>query len=343
MSNKRYYQFPSIAYTDTAFAVANTTLVYMLNTLYADEIALTSMEDVFARRMFRADIEGGGTDIVMGDVIEQVEKINHSFPVTAYNVGELQSLPESYSYPASSGLVTDYTTGGKIKTWPVMLPILFTSIFTTPHDYMRAHEILRNSVQNTLTRLAVPIVINGETYYFPADLSIEIARGEYPFQMEKQKAKYEIYDLNHVCNLTFYEMAFDNDNVHFVQDIQFYIESFTGSNDINDTVLICTLPTITIPEVSSTTPVDQFIGHPITDPITITFSEPVRPETFMYDITPYVSLVKEWDALGQTVTLRPYGANWSAATLYNFTVYKQLLNGQGSRMQDDYSFTFTTA
>lgn len=342
MSNKRYYKFPSENYTDTAFAVLNTTLTYILNALYAEEIANTSQFEVYSNRMFIADTQAG-TDIAVGDIFEQVSKINKNFPVTVYNVGEMESVPEKYSYPTGAGIYSDYNLQGKIRTWPVKLQIFFKTIFTTPHDYMRAHQILRNNVQNTLTRLSVPFIINGETKYFPADLDIEIVKGEYPFEREKQENKMEIYDLDHTCILSFYEMAFDFDNIHFVEDINFYIESYTGSGNINDTVLICTLPEITVPNVSLTTPADGSTGHLLPDPVVITFSEPVRPESFFYDIIPFIRTTYAWDAIGQTVTISPYGVDWTTATLYNVSVSKQILNGQGSWMENDYYFSFTTA
>lgn len=341
MANKRYYTFPSVDYTDTAFAVTNTTLTFILNALYSDEIARTSFYDVFKNRMFVADTQAG-TDIAVGDIFEQVAKINKNFPVTVYNIGEMETNPALYSYPAQAGIYADSDLKAKVKTWPVTLQIFFTTIFTTPHDYMRAHQMLRNNVQNTLTRLAVPVMINGKTHTFPADLTIEIVKGEYPFEREKQREKMEIYDLNHICTLSFYETAFDYENVHFVKDITFYIESFTGSNDINKTVLVDSITSISVPYVSSTVPVNGSITHAVTDPIVINFSEPVRPESFFYDIVPYINTVKTWDALDQSVTIRPYGANWTAATLYNVSISNQLLNGQGSWMQDDYSFVFTT-
>lgn len=344
--NQTYYEHPNENYPAISYAVLMKTLVYMIETLYGDEVSQTSLNDVWKNRMFLADV-AQGTDTVEGHAVEQLRDIaattkttNINLPITAYNIGETVDFPDLFSFPALKG---EYCQDSQrfIKAYPVELQILFLTIFNNAHDYQRAMSILRSQVMATLTRLYIPITVDGQIKTFTADLQMELTKGEYPFEFEAQRQKAELFDINHTVTLRFYDYQISG-TVTPVEDVNMYLESYTGSNNPLDTVLVCQTPTMTVPSVSSVSPIDGATGVSVTDPLVITFSEGVRSDTLYYTLVPFIDTRYEFNATTTQLTITPKGGSWGSGTLYNFTIDKSLKNGLNSYMEDDFTMVFTT-
>lgn len=331
----RYYKFPSLNYPSAILAMTYRMLVHVCEVLYKNEIAVTDIDTVMAKRLVKADIDSGST-ISLGDAIEQLKTNRIGLPFTAYTIGGHEFFQDLWTYHGAAGLSSDYTYSEKVSVWPIQIPVLFFSFFDNPHDYFRALSILSKQIAITATRLEVPYFdkIKNETFVFYADVAIEIVPGEYPFKYESQKSQYEVWDLSHAYTVTMYDMYFDNENFYPIETASLYLKSSIDE-------LLGTTITTTIPSILSSNINDGDTGVSLTQDITIEFSENMAPATLIYQVLPYQSITTSWNSDCTILTIHPYG-DWNTGVEYSFTIFRTIESSYYMQMKEDYSINFTT-
>ena len=325
-------------YPRLVFGLTNATIAYMFNALYGKEVQATSLEEVIRTRRVKADINAG-SDIAMGDMIQQFKTMLPRVPVTAYNIDEHVIVDELKNYTSLAGKY--YRDDKYIHAYPIDVSILFISFFGNAHDYDMARKLLYDGVANTLTRIDVPFYVDGQLITMPADLSITIEKATYPHEFELFLQRGNIYDLAHTCTLRMHDLVIEGSDIQPVLDANLYLESYRET--YLDPHASESSITFSYPTIVSTTPASGDIDVAVDSNISIQFSEPMSVDSIYtnFQIRPYIGGKFTWDDIGQTVTFDPKESLSNSAE-YIVTIDRNMENGRKIYMENDVSFSFTT-
>lgn len=358
---RKYYDSSISQFYPTVFkTVLEQVRIYITRTLYSSEIQDddSNLSNVINRRMILSDMDSSSEFNMRSSMLEHSRRSesemrdffpsNTQFPFTAFGIGDFEEdevIQRALSYP------TQYlpSIGRRVILWPIKQDVPMVSFFTDPEDYNIARTKLHT--QNAaLTRLYIPLKINGTPYNWPVDVGFEISKGSFAFSFEEYLRVNKIYDIAHPVTVRFYVIEIDPTDLVEIDrskiDVGFGTTSKTGVDieedlDSEKTTFTLAAP----PTITGTTPTDESTGVSTNTTITVEFSQKMDEESVIECLTvsPAFDYDYEFDADGDTLTIKPITA-LSAANTYTFT-FKELCvkNDCQVYLQDDYAFYFTTA
>ena len=111
---KTYYQFPDENFPHVTSAVTDAIAYYICTSLYPTEDFETQSSKRFKLANFDAGIEHG-----VRASIKEFKKVVGNFPVTVYNIGDVEALEEKTNFMEKSGLYYSPYFNKRIQSMPV--------------------------------------------------------------------------------------------------------------------------------------------------------------------------------------------------------------------------------
>ena len=329
-----YYQQEMEKYPTTIRAIATRVQSYFWEKLYPYE---TNPENLY-NRFILADI-GAGEEQAMRVAAFTSESTNPEFPFTAWNYGELEKRDDTLSRLDSNFNWFSPAVNAYVYARPMTLKMPMITFYSHPDDYYRAWSILMEA-NTRLTRLEVPITINGVDVTFPVDLKFEIAKGRYAHAFAEQLKVNNIYDIKHDVTIRYPDFIVEGLKVGLVEDIRLYgIEMNTGVRSLwaqNNNPL----PNMVTSVANDSGNVSKV------NPLTFTFNDTML-ESSLGDINiwPNQDIKIEWDIDSKILTLSPV-FEFLPSTKYEITFKQKTLctfeNREYVHYDSDYVFRFTT-
>ena len=150
------------------------------------------------KRIILADVSDDGNSIRRS--IDVFKTTGGSFPSTFYSISD--DAPKDYkSHYQVSGNYYSELIGAYISFVPMVLTIPFTTIFTTPSDFWRGMTLFALD-ESCLTRLDVPVTLNGVLCSMTIDLSYTTERGQMAFDYEQQLNMGKLYPVIHTVDIS---------------------------------------------------------------------------------------------------------------------------------------------
>jgi hypothetical protein len=312
-------------------------------------------------RTYLADIEAG-SDTVVQQATRFFSQTNMKFPFTAYNVGNREVIREKSNLYSSGGF--NFVEGlGYCHAIPCKIEIPLITFFNRAEDYNIAFSNFINDAA-FLTRLKVPIQINGQDTAFVVDIEYSaLAKGAYASNFQEWLRVNNIWDIQHTATVKYYEYMFTGEGPGldffpgrtvfgiFVSERAAYGLVDPGNMLLNLTTLdqdqeILFQENFSIPntpEILSTTPTSGATSIAVNAPITIVFSEGMAEQTVEASISysPHISANYSWSTDSKTLTITP-SLDLLNNQLYTILISTQAKDKYNSEIENDFAFTFTT-
>lgn len=339
----RYYQ-DSVFYPYAVEAVLNRIKLYFCNMIYPTEDYATQS----SKRFILADVSDDGNAIRRS--IDVFKNSQGTFPFTAYNISD--DAPLDYrSHLQVSGSYYSELVNAYISFVPMNLDIPMTTYYTTPYDFWRAMSFFAVD-EASLTRLDVPLIINGVECYFTIDLAYTTERGQLAWDIEQYFSVGRIYPLIHNITVKCAYIVLANNNngdkftgtlVYPVDDIIFYLKRLDDAKNLDQNPTIDTAYSPDTPAVISSIPLSGATGILTTSSIVLTFNNCMNETSVInaLDIVPYMDKDMTFDMSSKILTITPR-SNMTVSTSYNILINDTAKDGNGLFFETDYNLTFTT-
>lgn len=350
--------FPSnIQYPTVVKAIVESLLTYVSYNVYPFE-AFKDIVQTIRERTYLADIEAGNDEVVK-QATRIFTQTNMKFPFTAYNVGNREVDKDKSNLFSSGGF--NFIDGlGYCHAVPCKLEIPLITFFNRAEDYNIAFVNFLTDT-SALTRLRVPIQINGTDTAFTVDISYDsLAKGEYASNFQAWLRVNNIWDVRHTATVKYYEYMFTGEGyLDYIPGRTVFglpVRADFGLVDPGNMIMNLTqndedlLPIFTQeviipdpPTVVSTVPDNSSTGIAINAPLTITFSNEMKEQSVEASISysPHISANYSWSQDSKILTITP------SLDLQNDKTYSVLISAEAkdkynSGLENDYLFSFTT-
>ena len=341
-----YYSRTNSDYPNIVLAVIDRILQYVAGVLYPTETytaIVNNVETGSKKRMLLTDMS---PNMEMREAAKANQWSNVKFPFTAYTIGDMiQNDTKGNRYAASGGYYSKYI-GHKVYATPRILELPMVTFYNSPNDYMHSFLLLPDSLDDRVI-ITAPVIVDGITYTYPIELSIDVIKGSLAFEVEQQLRAGKIYDLTHNVKASFHTLSLDHKNN--ITNIMYpvnTVELGLGSKFKYDQGIAQTKETVVIlaqPTVSSTNPVDHAINIDVDNSIIINFSTWMIEQTVedALTVTPHVDADLLWNAGSTQLVVNPI-TTLASGTLYEVEIINSAKSGDDIVMADDYTFSFTT-
>jgi hypothetical protein len=347
---------PEKYYTDTSLvvyaqkAIVERVLLYFSGILYPDEDYVTKS----SKRFILADVSDDSNAIRRS--IDRFKNSQGEFPFTAYSIND--DAPLDYkSHLQVNGNFYSELAGAYLSFVPVMFDLFFTTYFTTPTDFWYGMSLFALD-ESCLTRLDVPVIINGVSCYFPVDLQYTTERGNLAFDIEQQFQVGKMYPVVHNVSVKAAYIVLANNNnspgttnqgtftrkiVYPVDDIILYLNTLNNAHNLDQNNNISTSYSPEIPVVSSCTPALNATNVSRTSDITITFNVGMDEDSVIsnMDIVPYMDRDMVFDNDSKILTITPRDI-LTASTEYSILINNNASSADDIYMEEDFELIFTT-
>jgi hypothetical protein len=305
------------------------------------------------KRIIMADVSDDGNSIRRS--IDQFKNTNGTFPSTFYNISD--DTPKEYkSLLQVSGNYYSELIGAYISFVPMVLTIPFTTIFTTPHDFWRGMTLFSLD-EACLTRLDVPVTLNGVLCSMTIDLSYTTERGALAFSIEEYFNLGKLYPVIHTVDISTSYIILNMQNsptqdttggintpkvVYHVDDIILKLSELQNTVNLDQNPLLDTVHSPAIPTITSV-PLNNAIGVSKSSNIVLTFNVAMNEESVFnnLDMIPYCDKDMSFDITSKILTINPR-SNLIGLTQYEILINTDAKSGDGIYLEDDYSLLFTT-
>ena len=331
---KKYYTTKVDTYPLQLNYIIEAIRFWMADTILYTEETYTESKERFQFTDITVE-QGGRTNIATW------KRTELRFPFTCFNIGEPEPREEVQNYKAHIQRTFSQDYGCYVSCRPVIITMPMISFFATGHDYEIALKSLREESM-TLSKLFVPVLINGNLETFPIEITMEISKGQYAFEFEQWLTSNRFFDIVHDLRIKYWDYSIDAE-FNPVDSMTMGMEAY--KDVIYSGVSVGSSSAPDIFEVTTTDPVDESTGVPVTQDITINFSNPILEDN--QDYKDYIELLPWFDADysisedGKTITIAPW-VDLDAATVYNITVRKELRDGFHQTLEEDFVLDFTT-
>lgn len=329
------YYTSSTSYPAIINALAERTKLYTCSLLYPTEAYAVS-----GKRFILSNFESG-EEIAIRNSIQTFKTSQARFPFTAYNIGEMVEVPERRTLMQRNLKYYDKNFGCYISAQPMQIEITMMTFTVSANDYFRVRTLLHNT-NAQLTRLWVPITINGYETTFPIDLKYEIAKFSLAFEFEEFLRVGKIFDIQHTATLFFHNIITDA-NIDVVEDMELTLLRLSDI-DQSQSISQGTLSMPNTPIVSSTDPSDGEISVDRDDSIVINFNvamDEASVEDYL-STDPFISADYLWNSSGTQLLIDPVD-RMSSGTLYTIIITDDAKSGYYDiPLEEDYEFSFTT-
>jgi hypothetical protein len=341
-----YYSKTDADYPNIVLAVVDRILQYIAGVLYPTEtysVIVNNVETGSKKRMLLTDMS---PSMEMREAAKANQWSNVKFPFTAYTIGDMiQNDLKSNRYAASGGYYSRYI-GHKVYATPRILELPMTTFYNSPNDYMHAFLLLPDDTNDKVI-ITAPVIVDGTTYTYPIELSIDVIKGSLAFEVEQQLRAGKIYDLTHNVKASFHTLSLDHKNN--VTNIMYPVDTVElglGSKYKYDNGIAQTKETVVIPAqptISSTSPTDHAIDIDVDSSIIINFSTAMTEQTVEDALTviPHVDADLLWNASSTQLVINPI-TQLASGTLYEVEIIDTAESGVQIVMADDYEFSFIT-
>lgn len=358
MGAKSYY-LKSPSYPEIYKALMQRLELYFMQTIYTEDEYSSDAEYNLLRkkRIQFGDFVGGGFDEGGRANIQQNSNNQLEIPYTAYWLDDTLLVDELKNYYAGSGNYFSDTFDAYVQYVPFTVTFPAVTVFATKTDYFRVRQIFDHE-DAYATRLTVPVTINKQLTSFEANVSYEIAKGDYAFASEEHRTYGKLYDLSHTITMagSYFrlignEVTDPNDpnggkiiiNPYPVDDI---ILSLNQLNDLlqkESSLLINTTSNYETPIISNSSIVEGSVNISKTATIDITFNIPMKEITVEgnIDFLPLVDYRTSWNDNSTVLTIIPF-TEWEGSTEYTLLINNSATSGYDIPLEDDYTLTFTT-
>lgn len=341
---QRYYNEAFIGeyYPYIYKAILERLQIYFCNLLYPDE----PFQDA-KKRFILADFVGGGNETAIRQSIENYQNSNGVFPFTAYNIDD----DEPVDYKAlihMTGNYYDPDLDCYLSAVPAYLNINMMTVYTTEYDYYIGTAKMMYDLA-CLTRLDVPIMINGKETFFEIDIDMDVTKGDLAFAYQDHKDKGSLFNISHNCKVKFHYFLLTGKTFNSADGKQRPIPLYPVDNMIlslkrmEDKSLIDTLTVSVIPNVTSSTPASNAVNVSTNSSVFINFNTPMNESSVIssMDIVPNIEGKRIWNNEGTILEIRPYDT-LDANTEYNINIYKTAQNYITHPLENDFELKFKT-
>ncbi len=211
-------------------SIIETVLIYIAQTLYADEYS-NDPHDTLYKRFIKSTMTAGES-VNIKDAVEQLKQSQNLMPFTAYQPGPFDMRDEPSVYPITAGAVYVSEFNGYAASYPMELDLNMVSFFNTPFDYNRAKKLIHWADSN-LTRLFTPIIVQNKEYFLPIDLGFEMDRGNLAYDYEQQLESDKIFNFIHNAKIQYFDLIVDSVNISPVDDVIFSLKRFSDDETID--------------------------------------------------------------------------------------------------------------
>ena len=188
-----YYDIDESKFPYVAYAILARIILYFFQILYPKE----PIEEIH-KRFLLANFDDDANAIKKS--VDAFKKTNGKFPFTAYNPANNIEPVSEKSHLQKSGNYYCNDIGTYVALIPIRWEIPFVTYYTTPEDFWKAISMLHYEAAS-LTRLDVPIELNGVQTSFPIDLNFNPDKGNLAFDIEQQFTVGSIYPVVHITTV----------------------------------------------------------------------------------------------------------------------------------------------
>jgi hypothetical protein len=329
-------------------AIMDAFKVFIIKMLYLEEDY-----DTAKKRFILADFSAG-EEVAIRRSVEFFKNSQANFPFTAYNISEEETLGDTLgtSLWRKTGLYYNPNYQAYMKSILCSIEIPCMSFFSNPSDYHHARILLADT-DIIVTRLFVPIYINGIIAEFPIDIDFEVTKGNLAYALEEHLRVGKIYNIAHTHKIFFPYLVINNANVHNdytplriapVDEIDFSLYSFSNQHYYDNPKLIDTKTSPDIPVVSSTSPTEGETDFDKSSPILINFSLAMNEDSVYNSFTsdPVIDAEYLWNTDSKQFIIDPI-ADLESGTLYSITIAQTAKSEDTVPLEDDFVLTFTTS
>ena len=342
--SERFYP-TNIHYPYAHQSVLERVILYFTTMIYPD---LTYTEA--RKRFILADVSDDANSVRRS--IDAFKTSNGQFPFTAYNISD--DAPLSYkSHYQVSGNAYSSLVGAYISFIPMLLTIPMTTFYTTPHDFWRGMTLFAQD-ESCLTRMDVPVTLNGVLCSMTIDLNYTTERGQLAFDVEQQFAVGKLFPVIHTVDIkcSYIVLNMENDPttgnpnqpkvIYHVDDIITKLYQLSNESNLDQNTLLDTKHSPSIPSITSV-PFNNATNVLTSSTIVLTFDVAMNESTVItnLDMVPYCDKDMSFDMASKvlTITLR---SPLTVSTEYEILINTSAKSCDGIYLEEDYSLIFTT-
>ncbi len=337
----KYYE-TSNNYPLIMSAIGNSILYYMATKLYPDENPDDLINPSYTNKKFvLANFEVGENVVLYKNAEDLQQSSSATFPFSSYNWSEEELKLDTKSHLQVSGSIFDNSIQGYVQAIPAYWNINMIHFFSNVHDYFRARQALVVDASK-LTRLTVPITINGVLTSFTIDVEFEITKGEYSFAFEEFLRVGKIYDLVSNLKVKFLYFVLNEVDVNLVDSITVALNTLATTTQAS--IFIQNDYSSPTPTISSTVPVTGATNVDKTQSIVINFNVSMNESITKshIDIEPMFPCNFVWNDTSTQLIIQPQLGQLDSNTNYTITIEKSVQSINQVTLEDNYVLSFTT-
>lgn len=339
--SERYFQL-SNNYPYVIQSVVERVLVYFAEMIYPNETIVNAR-----KKIMLANFDDDAASIRKS--IDQFKISNGSFPCTFYNISDDEPILERSNLQKNGNFYSELV-GAYVRYIGMNLSIPMVTYLTTPFDFWRLMGIFAED-ESCLSRLDVPVTLNGVLCSFVIDLEYTTERGSLAWDIEQQFGVGKLYPVIHTVDVRGAYITLDTEKqaessplkpgkvVYYVDDIIFRLEELQANRQI----LIDEKHSPDIPVVNVSSPLNNATGVALDSNIVLTFNVAMNENSVIsnMDIVPYFDHDLSFDMASKVLTINPR-SNLTASTEYNILINTGAKSGDLQNLESDYSLIFTT-
>lgn len=346
----RYYQDDN-HYPYVLLSIVERVKLYFAEVLYPNETQVNGLKKIILAN-FDDDVAA------IRRSIDTFKNSNGTFPCTFYSISDDEPV-EYRSNLQKSGNFYSTLLNTYIRFIPMRLSIPMVTFFTTPFDFWRGMTIFAED-EADLSRLDVPVTINGVLTYFTIDLEYTTERGALAFDIEQAFQVGRLYPVIHTVDVKGAYITLNTERsgsegtstgggisnnkiVYHVDDIILKLNALSNSENLDQNINIDSTTIPDIPEVTSSYPLNNASGVPRSSDITLSFNVGMNEDSVYnnIDIVPYMDKDMSFDFSGRVLTIAPRDL-LTASTEYSILINDEAKSGSGIYLASDYELIFTT-
>ena len=338
----RYYDLDDNNFPKIMIAVGQSILHYLATKIYPNEDPDEMINQENSTHKFILANFDSSPEVAVHRAIEDIQKTSSAvFPFTAFTWSEETLRTDVKSHLQVSGKVFSDIVQAYVQAIPVEWEIPTVTFNNNVQDYFHARQLL--SVDSSrLTRITVPLIINGVLTSFPADIEFEMTKGSYAYKYEEYLSKGNLYDLVVNLKVKFLYLILNDVPVSPVDSITVSLATLATASKASQFIQSDTSPTT--PIITSTVPTNGAIGFDKTQNIVINFNVAMNESiTNSYiDINPMFPCNLIWNEFSTQLNIQPQSGLLDVSTTYTITIEKNVKSYNQVNMEDDYVLIFTT-
>ena len=230
--SKAYYQNVSNELPPVEAAIKDAMIYYMWDKLFSKEETFEQAKNRFIKSAVTEE-----PDIAFFDQSAQNKKTNSLMPFVAWNIGEYSDNSKTYNYSAKNRKHYSKDFDCYIGVIPSIMEMTFIGFYEKYSDYIKALSLLQFDLRS-LTRLPVPIVINGIETEFNIVVNIdqEVKNGNYTGNFKTWLEKGKINDFVATFKIQFPKIFVKDEVVGNIDIAEFYLRRLPGGELIREKV-----------------------------------------------------------------------------------------------------------